>query len=262
MNKQIILFSIFLTGVTLLNAQFIHPGMLHTKADLDAFKANTQLNREPWKSAWQQLLDSDLALLSLEPHPVPHISCGPYNRPNIGGNEFYHDGNAAYTMALQWYATEIEEYAQKTIEILNAWSNTLDSVTNHNKELKIGVAGIKYLNAAEIIRYTYKDWKKGDQEIFEKMILEKWYPVIEKFTPRNNGNWDAAIAQTMMCIGIFTDRKDIFDRAYHHILDGETNGSLKHYFLETGQCQESGRDQTHTQMGLSYLCNTCEIAWN
>ena len=31
---------------------------------------------------------------------------------------------------------------------------------------------------------------------------------------------------------------------------------------EEGQCQESGRDQQHTQLGLGHLAEACEVAWN
>jgi hypothetical protein len=31
---------------------------------------------------------------------------------------------------------------------------------------------------------------------------------------------------------------------------------------EAGQCQESGRDQQHTQLGLGLLAAACEIAWH
>ena len=45
------------------------------------------------------------------------------------------------------------------------------------------------------------------------------------------------------------------------ILTGKGNGAIGMYFKESGQCQESGRDQAHTQMGLEFLANTCETAW-
>ena len=44
--------------------------------------------------------------------------------------------------------------------------------------------------------------------------------------------------------------------------DGDSNGSIKNYFYENGQCQESGRDQQHVQMGLAFLACAAEIAWN
>jgi hypothetical protein len=261
-NKYILISLVYLCWSVSVSSQFVHPGMLHSISDLDFFKAKVKSGEEPWKSAFQQLLNSDLADINIRPKPISNLSCGSYNHPNNGGDEFYNDGNFAYTMALLWYATNDKKYAEKSIQIINAWSYTLDSVTNSNKLLKIGVGGIKYLNAAEIIKHTYKDWKKKDQKKFEEMILKKWYEEIKEFKPRYNGNWDAAIGQTILCIGIYLDRKDIFELAYDHLLKGESLGCINNYFNETGQCQESGRDQGHTQMGLSYLCNACEVCRN
>jgi hypothetical protein len=53
----------------------------------------------------------------------------------------------------------------------------------------------------------------------------------------------------------------MFDPAKNYYLSGKGNGAIGNYFKESGQCQETGRDQGHTQMGLEYLANTCETAW-
>lgn len=246
----------------LFGKDFIHPGMLHTNEDLKAIKEKVLSGKEPWKSAWLQLKSSDFASLDYHPKPFRVISNGPYNKPDLGGSDFVRDGTAAYTMALLWYVERKKEYAEKAVEILKAWSLTLDSIVNHNRQLKVGTGGIKYLNAAEILRYTYSEWEKEDQVQFEKMVYNIWYPVIKDWTPKYNGNWDAANAQTLMCIGIFLNRRDIFDDACRQITDGPTNGAIKYYFYENGQCQESGRDQQHVQMGLGFLACAAEIAWN
>ncbi len=107
------------------------------------------------------------------------VDNGPYNKPDNGGKEFVRDGAAAYTMALQWYVEEDKAYAEKAIEIFNAWAQTLESVVNHNRQLKVGTAGIKYLNAAEIIKHTYKGWNAKDRKAFEDMVINIWYPVIK-----------------------------------------------------------------------------------
>ena len=193
--------------------EFVHPGMLHTTSDLEFMKAKILAGEEPWKEAWNQLKDSEIASLRYKPTPFKVVDNGPYNQPDNGGKEFVRDGASAYTMALQWYVEGDEAYAEKAIEIFNAWANTLELVVNHNRQLKVGTAGIKYLNAAEIIKYTYKGWSDKDRKAFEDMVINIWYPVITDWTPRYNGNWDAANGQTIMCIGIFLDRRDIFDKA-------------------------------------------------
>jgi hypothetical protein len=68
--------------------------------------------------------------------------------------------------------------------------------------------------------------------------------------------------QTMAAMGVFLDDREMFDRAMDYYRKGEGNGAIGNYFNEFGQCQETGRDQAHTQMGLEYLANTCVIAWN
>ena len=62
-------------------------------------------------------------------------------------------------------------------------------------------------------------------------------------------------------MGVFLDSGEIFDRGVKYYLEGEGNGAITHYFNDFGECQESGRDQGHTQMGLGYLGCAAEIAW-
>lgn len=40
------------------------------------------------------------------------------------------------------------------------------------------------------------------------------------------------------------------------------NGALTNYFWETGQCQESSRDQSHTFFGMGICAGIAEVAWN
>jgi len=90
------------------------------------------------------------------------------------------------------------------------------------------------------------------------MLRDIWYPLIKDFYPSANGNWDASMLQTMMAMGVFLDDQPMFDRAKNYFLAGEGNGAIGNYFKPSGQCQESGRDQAHTQMGLDFLANTCD----
>jgi hypothetical protein len=94
------------------------------------------------------------------------------------------------------------------------------------------------------------------------MVREIWYPIIADFYPSANGNWDASMIQTMIAMGVFLNDRQMFDRAVNYYLEGEGNGAIGNYFNEFGECQESGRDQAHTQMGLDYLATACETAWH
>jgi len=240
---------------------FVHPGLLHSREELEFIKQKVAAGEEPWKTAWEKLRASASASLDHKFRPRAEVVRGPYNNPNIGSSEFSSDSGAAYTHAVQWCLTGNEAHARKAIEILNAWSATLKTVSGHDTKLLIGMTGVQICNAAELLRHTYTGWLKPDQERFERLLREILYPPIKDFFPAANGNWDASMIQTMLAMGVFLDDRAMFDRAVDYYLKGEGNGAINNYFNAFGECQESGRDQGHTQMGLGYLGCACEIAW-
>lgn len=253
----------FLSALSL-QAKFIHPGIIHSQQGIDFVKSKIAAKEDPWLSAWEQLQESSYADLSWKATPVPHVERGPYNDPDIGSSDFSSDSRAAYTHALHWTLSGDQKHAQKASEIIHAWSTTLKSITNHDARLLIGMSGQNYLVAAELLNHHqggWEGWSKKKESQFEKMLRQIWYPVIQDFHPTANGNWDASMLQTMIAMGVFLDDQAMFDRATNYYLEGQGNGAIGMYFKENGQCQESGRDQNHTQMGLEFLSNTAETAW-
>ena len=117
-----------------------------------------------------------------------------------------------------------------------------------------------------------------------------------------HGNQDLFGWRGVMAIGVFLDNDTIYQRAlryfkgenhlpydlpyqsgppnyklvksneYHDtyqqsgykndIQDYGYNGVLKHYIWETGQSQESSRDQDHAMLGVGMVASLAEIAWN
>jgi len=258
----------YLTGLTLFfivvissEAQFVHPGMLHNKAELEFIRGKIEAGEEPWKTAWEKLRSDDHAKLEWTPKPFADVIRGPYHKPAIGSSELGHDAQAAYIHSIEWALTGNKKHAEKAIEIMNAWSYTIKSITEHDSSLQAGECGYIFLNAAEIIKYSCKEWNETDQEQFKKMFLNVFYPVIKNYIPKYNGNWDASMIVTTMCIGIFTENVEMYRGAVEYAMNGRSNGAIPNYIYESGQCQESGRDQGHTQMGLRFLADACEVAW-
>ena len=61
--------------------EFVHPGMLHTTSDLEFMKAKILAGEEPWKEAWNQLKDSEIASLRYKPTQFKFVDNGQYNQP-------------------------------------------------------------------------------------------------------------------------------------------------------------------------------------
>jgi hypothetical protein len=268
--KCILVTVLFLSfNLALLSAQtFVHPGILHTSGDLTRIKTMVTEGKEPWKSGYEIFKKDRRASFDYKMNgPYEYVSRTGANSdnptPSLHKKEFEDDCLAAYYNALQWNITGDKRYAIKSIEILNGYSSLLKGVINRDKELMAPLCGFLITNAAEIIRYAGAGWKEADIAAFEKLVRTVFYPVVANFATFANGNWDAACIKGMMAFGVFLNDKAMFDKAVNYYCKGEGNGSIIHYVInEAGQCQESGRDQGHTQFGLGCLAEACEVAYS
>lgn len=241
------------------NRTFVHPGMAQSRGDLDYMKEMIQQAKEPWHTAYQQLKKE--TSLAFKPNPHTHVSVGAYNTNSTGGKEFAESSEAAYYHALLWYITSDKRHAEKAIEILKAWSEVLWDFDDNNAKLNVGLDGPGFLYAAEILKHSYTDWKKADYDQFERMVLTVFYPVIKDFFTEANGNWDASMIHTMLCIGVLTDNEEIFNRAIQRFLHGPGNGGITKYIYPNGQIQETTRDWDHVQLGIGEFAKAAQVAW-
>ena len=100
MKRLSLVILLFLSGVSqdLLRAQeFVHPGIDQTKEDLDYMRRLVLEGEQPWKDAFDRLINSTDP--GFKATPVEHVMRGPYGRPNIGGRELSKSAEVAYDCA-------------------------------------------------------------------------------------------------------------------------------------------------------------------
>jgi hypothetical protein len=238
---------------------FVHPGLFYTADDLAFMRKKIEAKEEPWYSAYQECFKSSNA------NRVPTPSA---QWDAMKDGYMHADPVTAHGEALQWALTGDPVHAANAIKILNAWSSTMTTIVSHKmpqEKLAIGWDGYHFANAAELLLYANPDgkqsgWADADVQQFKKM-LGLMYPVIKDFMSGYNGNWDASMMNTMICMGVFLDDQDMFNHAVEHYVVGQKpNGGILYYVAPSGQCQESGRDQGHCCMGLGNLVAVCEVA--
>jgi hypothetical protein len=247
-------------SIPTLAQSFVHPGLLHTRADFERMKSMVAAGAEPYKQGF----DAFAAHAGSRPDYTVRGGFAEMGRnPEVNMGESVSDCNAAYHNAVMWAITGNRAHADKAIQILDTWSANLATISGKDAILAAGIYGFKFVNAAEILRHSRTGWPQADIERAERMFKDVFYPVIKDFATFANGNWELAALQTMMGIGIFTNDTAIYNRAVDWYYNGTHNGTLTHYIVnEEGQCQESGRDQTHTMLGLGMLAAVAEMGWN
>jgi hypothetical protein len=233
--------------------------MLQNLTDLIRMKEAVGMRKQPFYAGFEKMREHPFSQKTL-------TKAGPFEEigrnPTINAAEFDRDSNAAYQCALMWCITGDGGFASTTIDILNSWSRTLKKISGADAVLCAGLGGFKIANAAELMRCSNSGWPMEDAESFGLMLRKVFLPVIENFAPYANGNWDGAALKMMMAIAIYTNDRFLFDRALVYYRFGPGDGSLSHYIYPSGQCQESGRDQQHTQLGIAHMGDCCEMAWH
>jgi len=240
--------------------EFIHPGLLTGKADIERIRQGLKNGAPDLKAGFEILKNSPQSQFGYKMMgPMEMVG----RNPTIGQSTYDTDANAAYQNALMWTLTADHRYAEKAIEIVNAWSVALKQITGRDAVLMAGLGPFKMVNAAELLRYTDAGWKENDISRTKNHFKNIIYPVLETYAPFANGNWDSAAMKTIMAIAIFCDDREMFERVLCYYQKGAGDGRLTNYILNaSGQCQESGRDQSHTQLGIAHLADCCEMAWH
>lgn len=254
---------------------FVHPGLLHTQSDLDRMKAKVAANARPWSDSWNRLIANSHASLGYAPNPPGVLIRGssPVGPENY--SRAYNDAAAAYATALRYWITGDTNYANKSVQILNAWSSTCTNLTgDSNQSLAAGLYGYQFANAAELMR-GYSGWGSSNFVQFQKFMTNVFYPRNKDFLNRHHdtcithywANWDLCNLASALAIGVLCDDTNIYHHAINYFLTSQGNGASAQavYFVHPGhlgQWQESGRDQGHNCLGPALLGALCEMAWN
>lgn len=168
-------------------------------------------------------------------------------RKSKGGSE--RDMKAAWDCALKGQH-------EKALEIINAYADKLQRLDGHDAPLCL-IQGY-WLCRAMMIEKAHRT------PAWSAMLRRAMVPTMDQFeanSPYANGNWGAIVNRFRMACAIAMDDKAMYQSAIDYFLHANDNGALPNYVSETGQCQETGRDQGHAQLGLGAMCEICEMAW-
>ena len=253
---------------------FVHPGILHTQKSIDAVKANIASNDATTVAAYHALRGDGYSDPNWGGRPLENVVRG-----GSGDNraQMYVDIERAYHTGLLYQLGAGDQYGDAAVRILNGWSHTMKSLSgNADRFLAAGIYGYQMANAAELVR----DRDDFDKDAMDTLLLNIFYPMNQDFLERHNGaaisnywaNWDLCNIASMMAIGIFCDREDIYHEALSYYKNGEGMGSLFNtmpyvyakgdYGEELAQWQESGRDQGHATLGIGLCGAINEMAWS
>lgn len=171
---------------------FVHPGVVIDRHQLDFVRSKIQAKEKPWFDAYQSLTWSRFGDIKRPFHPRAVVECGYFSKPDYGCLDEEQDALSAYATALLWYVSGEKKYADKSISIMNGWAKVITKHTNLNAPIQAGWAAASWSKSAEIIRYSNAGWHDDDIQRFKTMLQEVYLPIVIKGS-NNNGNWELGI---------------------------------------------------------------------
>ncbi|MFJ8104307.1 alginate lyase family protein [Streptomyces sp. NPDC096132] len=250
-------------------AGYAHPGLLHTRADLERMAAKVKAGAAPYTAGYAKLTANRHAQSGWAANPQTTVVRG-----GTGQNYaiLYNDLHAAYQNGLRYHVSGDSAHADTAVAILNAWSAKLTSLAgNADRFLAAGLYGYQAANAAELVR----DRPDFELERFQKMLTSVFSPLSESFLVKHNGavvtnywpNWDLTAMACVLATGIFCDDTAKVEQAVEYFKHGAGLGSVKNAIpvvQEDGLAEwlEAGRDQGHALLGVGLMGTFCEMAWN
>lgn len=265
--------------------KFAHPGLLHSKEDFDRMKTNVANNVDPWLAGYNKMISNSHASSTyVMKGPVAILIRGGGSKEEPAADNYstvMNDAHAAYLTAIRWKITGDAAYANKSIQILNAWAATCTKISgDSNKALGAGIYGYQFANAAEIMR-DYSGWNAADLAKFKKWMLDVFYPVNYDFLQTHYNtcsshywaNWDLCNLASIMSIAVLNDDVEKYTYVINYLMKGVGNGQLVkavNYVhpkganddIDLGQIQEAGRDQGHALMVVGLLGTIAQMAEN
>ena len=105
---------------------WVHPGILHSTADLTRVKNLVAAETQPWYEAYQAFAASYYSLLTYTFSPPCSFVTRDSNYDlDVCVGQFASDSVAALQHALMWIITGTESYAASATNILSGWGSTL-----------------------------------------------------------------------------------------------------------------------------------------
>ncbi|MFJ8491392.1 alginate lyase family protein [Streptomyces sp. NPDC094038] len=249
---------------------FAHPGLLHTRTDLDRMAAKVKAGAAPYAAGFARLTANRHAQSGWQARPQAVVYRGSGTPENY--SLLYNDIHAAYQNALRYHVTGESAHADTAVAVLNAWSATLTAVNGSaDRFLAAGLYGYQFANAAELVR------DHGDFELarFQEMLSKNFGATSDDFLVRHNEavvsnywtNWDLANMACVLATGVFCDDRAQVARAVDYFKNGAGLGAIRNaipvlYDDGLGEWLEAGRDQGHALLGVGLTGTLCEMAWN
>lgn len=200
--------------------RFRHPMTVTTAEEIKEVQKRIRQGVEPQVSAYRQLIADAEAVQGFVPDPPDsmYVMGGYEPNSNLASIRrwMWRNCSAAYASALAYaYSGEVK-YAEKAVEILNAWAVKQTFFTGQDRGLQLGSYFSPMLYAADLL-HSYKGWKEADRIRFRDWWIDKCLVHTHDVMVHRDNNWKDAGLLGVMCAAVVFEEADLLEEALNEL---------------------------------------------
>ncbi|MVN91755.1 alginate lyase family protein [Mucilaginibacter aquatilis] len=188
------------------------PSGMHPKAQLDFVRKQIKAKKEPYLSAFKQLIQKADSALLVNNHAVEDFRVPGYYQQKAEHQSkslaLQVDAFSAYSCALAWQFTNKKVYAEKALYFLSSWATTNKAYSELDGSLVMSYSGSAMLMAAELLK-PYSGWKADDKALFTNWVKNVFIKAAHSIRYRNNNSGDWSRLATVLGDCFIGDVADI-----------------------------------------------------
>jgi hypothetical protein len=251
---------------------FIHPGTVLTKPQMQYAFAQAIANVEPFKTTFANFQSQYSGFLSSSYASHAHAQVG----RNLYKADYENDAMAMFVNGVMWNMTGTQRYADKVVQLLDAWTSTCTSIQYPDNDWQLcNGYGLHFMIYGADMIYNYSGFtaaKKTNAVNLFKIFYNYYatyattYGKMAPFVVNGWPSWGASAGKFIMAYGIFSNNTTAYNLSLEYFnrtaANGADNGTNTTAFLSTGQPVEAARDQYYAQLGIASFLEWAQMAFN
>jgi len=239
----------------------VHPGGWHTQEDLTLIRNKVAAGEEPWITGWNAIKDSS-----------PDENFTSNESELVTSNGAMHTaGFAAWVLTMKWVASGDQAYADAAIGVIDHWVDNVKYFDVYGPTLTLSTGAGAMAQAAEVLEHGFNGeagWPAQRADAAKAWFREAVYDTWTNTGDQRSSNWGTSALGGNMSMAVFMDDMDEFEYqsdAYKYGYQDTDDGcaAVTDYIsFESGQAQETGRDQAHVQGGIAHLTEAALVAFH
>lgn len=242
------------------------PAGLHAPCQIETTRTKIAAGQAPWTSAYAALLEQVEEHLEKELEAVADFNVPGFYSDAEGHRNalatLARDAWAAYACAAAYQLTPGAArlpYADKAIEVLDAWATVNKQVSGYDGSLVMAYAGVGLVFAAQLMR-DYDGWEDEGRARFSQWLTTVFLPTCRGIVDRSNNWGDWAVLGSIAANAFLADMAAV-DADIAHIRKKigdaiDADGSMP---------QETRREKRgiwYSYFALAPLTAACQVAAN